>query len=199
MLPGVMLMDWADSGPVREPPAALSNAREETPDWFVRGSFGLGTVARSDQRELLERSGYEDSGLRWHFAADAAALPWSKVGIGGFLGYSMREVEPRSGGPPLEEDIYRLGVQVPLVFGSKTIRVLVVPRLGVVSGSQSLHGRGEFVEGPLFGFDAGLVFPKVHIGFQIGGYTAPVRASGDLGEPEDFGGVELLFSVYFDG
>ena len=194
-----MLLDWGDVGPVREQPVAVSNRREETPNWFVRGSGGFGAVARSNQRELLELNGYENSGLRWQFAADAAAVPWSRVGVGGFLGYSVRKVEPRSGGPPLEEEIYRLGVEVPLIFGTDGIRFLVVPRLGLVSGRQSLHEHGEFVEGPLFGVDAGLVFPKAHLGFQIGGYTAPVRASGDLGEREDFGGVELLFSVYFDG
>jgi hypothetical protein len=199
MLFGVMLMDLGDTGPAYAPQVAISRPREGDPGWFFRASTGPGTVARSSQRDLLELNGYEDSGIRWHLIADAAGFPWSKVGIGGFVGYSFREVEPRSGGPPLEEEIYRLGAQVPLIFGTETVRFLLTPRLGVASGRQSLHGRGDFVVGPLFGADAGVIFPKVHIGFALAGYTAPVKASGDLGEREDFGGVELLFSVYFDG
>jgi hypothetical protein len=199
MLFGVMLMDLGDAGPVYQPPPAVSSAREEKPGWFFRGSAGLGTVAPSAQRDLLELNGYDNPGLRWHLTADAAGFPWRRVGIGGFVGYSFREVEPRSGGPPLEEEIYRLGAEVPLVFGTDRVRFLLVPRLGLATGRQSLHGRGDFVVGPLLGVDAGVVFPKVHMGLALGGYTAPVRASGDLGEREDLGGVELLFSVYFDG
>ncbi len=194
-----MLLDLGDAGPVYQPPAAIASRREQTPGWFFRGSAGMGWVARSEQRELLELNGYEKPGVRWHVIADGAAVPWSRVGLGGFVGYSFREVEPASGGPPLEEEIYRLGGEVPLIFGNESVRFLLTPRLGLLTASQSLHGHGDFVVAPLFGADAGMVFPKVHIGLALGGYTAPARASGDLGGREDFGGVEFLFSVYLDG
>jgi hypothetical protein len=203
MFPGAMVADagYPQGGAQVEhdQAAAAAPRQDETPRWFVRGSLGAGGVVSSDQRDLLELNGYEETSVRWYYGADAAAMPWSPLGIGGFLGYSTRKVDPEYGGPPLEEQIYRLGVQVPLTVGSETFRFLFVPRLGVVSGRQSLHGRGDFVEGPLFGAEAGIVFPKIHIGFAIGGYSAPVPASGDLGERENFGGAQFLLSVYFDG
>jgi hypothetical protein len=194
-----MLLDFGDTGPLYPPPAAVASQREQTPGWFFRASTGPGTVARSEQRDLLELNGYEATGVRWHVIADGAGFPWQRVGLGGFVGYSFREVEPKSGGPPLEEEIYRVGGQVPLIFGSERVRFLLSPRLGLAIGSQSLHGHGDFVTGPLLGADAGVVFPKVHLGLSLGGYAARVRASGDLGGREDFGGVEFLFTVYLDG
>ncbi len=184
----------------RDTPAAEQRASSrETPNWFVRPALGLGSVPRSAQRELFELNGYENSGLRWHFGADAAAFPWEHVGLGGFVGYSWRKVEPENGGPALEESIYRVGAQVPVTTGSESVLLVFAPRLGLVHGSQSLHGDGNFVTGPLFGASAGLVFPKVHLGFDLGAYYAPVPASGALGERDDFGGLELNFLVYLDG
>jgi hypothetical protein len=203
MFPGVMVADGSyaqgDAQVARADAAAAAPRPDETPRWFARASLGAGGVVSSDQRDLLKLNGYEKAGVRWYYGADGAALPWSHVGIGAFLGYSSREVDPAYGGPPLEEEVYRLGIQVPLTVGSETVRFLFVPRLGLVSGKQSLHGHGDFVEGPLFGAEAGVVFPKIHIGLAVGGYSAPVPASGDLGESENFGGAQFVVSVYLDG
>jgi hypothetical protein len=176
-----------------------SDWRQNPQRWFVRGSLGFGAPAASDQRELLQLSGYTKDGLRYHYLLDGGGFPWPHVGLGGFAGYSSRRVEAENGGPPLEEDVYAAGLEIPLTAGNEKFRLLFVPRFGFVSGQQSLHGSGEFVDGPLFGADLGFVFPKVHIGFLVGGYSAPVPPSGELGESENFGGGFIAFSVYFDG
>lgn len=200
MLPGAMMMELGYAPGERNTPLAETRAAsKETPEWFIRAAIGFGSVPKSGQRDLLEINGYENHGVRWHLRADGAAFLWPHVGLGGFAGYAWRNVEPAGGGPKLEEEIFRLGAQVPLTTGSEGFRFIFAPRLGLVHGRQSLHQDGDFVFGPLFGASAGLVFPKVHIGFELGGYYAPVPASGALGERDDFGGLDLSFSVYFDG
>jgi|RhiMethySRZTD1v2_1073278.scaffolds.fasta_scaffold05773_4 hypothetical protein len=202
MLPGVMVMDLGYRLPERDTPAVetrSAEATDETPNWFVRASLGLGSVPRSDQRDLFDVNGYENSGIRWHNVIDAAGFPWPHVGLGGFAGYAWRTVEPKYGGPDLEESIFRLGAEVPVTAGTPAYRFILAPRLGVVHGRQSLHDDGDFVTGPLVGAAAGLMFPKIHLGFQFGWYYAPVPASGHLGERDDFGGVDFSLAVYFDG
>jgi hypothetical protein len=187
--------------PQRDTPVASARAPDDddAPDWFLRGSIGLGSVPQSDQRDLLTMNGYDDSGVRWHYVIDGAAFPWPHVGIGGFAGYAWRRADPEFGGPELEEGIFRIGVQVPITAGYPAYRFLLTPRLGLVHGSQSLHDDGDFVTGPLVGAGGGVVFPKIHLGLQLGWYYAPVPASGALGEGDDFGGVDFTVSVYFDG
>jgi hypothetical protein len=168
------------------------------PRWYARGCVGLGWVVRSEQESALRQQGY-DSSFASYYGLDAAYLfsSWAGVGMWGFFSERGDSVE---GLPTFEETVFGGGLQAPLVLiGDPKVLIIVAGRIGIAHGRQQVHGAGEFVEGPAFGFDYSVVFPKLYAGLAGGFFWAPVPASGELGSDGNFGRGYMALLVHFDG
>jgi len=164
---------------------------------LLRLALEFGSAASSDHKDLLEKEGY-GLGLVW-FEATGAYLFNEHVGAGVWLATSGGSSTPENGGPELEYESWYAGVEVPISFGSRTVRMLIAPRFGYAWGRLALAGKGDTQSGLAYGAQLGVMFPQVHLGVALGWVRAPVNPPGELGRDYDLGATTFGIMGVIDG
>jgi hypothetical protein len=185
--------------------AATSHAADAKPSEsslrsvFFRVGAGIGTVAHSEQTDLLnEAGGY--GGPRWWVHGDVGWFFSRYVGLGAWAAASYR-VSQQDHVPTLKEYGRFAGgaVHVRHVL-SDGVWLIGGVKLGYGEGASELHGHGEWQGALAYGVDVGMIAPtKVPLGFSLGYLHAPSRAISDVARDANFGGFFFWLSGVIRG
>jgi hypothetical protein len=164
-------------------------------------SIGAGGVAPSAESDLLSADGGY-GGLRAWVATDAAWLPLSFLGVGGWIALSTRTSPltlQQTAGPTLNEFDGFLG---PIVFlytnrrrGAKhSLNGYFGVRAGAAVGTLSFGPPGPAMTAPVWGIEGGLRFDMM--GVSLGFLSAQTRVPSGLGLNYDMGGLYFWINGY---
>jgi hypothetical protein len=169
-------------------------------EWIIRFHIGMGGVAQSEENDALAKEGYGGS-PRFIAMVDGTWMASEYFGIGAWGSYGHRTKQPSTGSPELRETTWMLGLQAPIVFGSRSnsFRLMLTPRLARAWSTLSLGNGGTSNPGWAYGGDLGIYSPRLHFGAAMGYLAAPTSAPGDLGRPYDLGGLYFLIGGMIDG
>lgn len=167
---------------------------------MVRATFGFGNGAPSDEKRLLNEEGY-GIGITW-LELDGSYMFSENIGLGAWGAWAFGGSEPDQdeGGPDLNTTSFFLGAEVPLAFGTSTVRVVISPRIGIGWGKVEFGSSGgKYDSGLAFGLEVSLLFPKAHVGPTVGIIRAPLGPPGELGRDYDAGATFIGVTGVIDG
>jgi hypothetical protein len=181
-----------------EPPPTLPEY-----SWLVRGSVGLGAIPSSREGDVLDKEGYITVPRVWAFL-DAAWLPTRHWGMGAWGAIAYRSEGSSSDSSTVFKE--RNTLLGPMIFYHHDwafnrswglFSVFGGVRAGIGLGTPGVNGLGPVIDAPAVGIEAGVRFRL--FGGSIGYLYAPTRASTELGQTYDLGGLYFLTSVYLGG
>ncbi|MCC6552809.1 MAG: hypothetical protein IT372_07275 [Polyangiaceae bacterium] len=181
--------------PPAPPPAQPAPEREVT--WFARLELGLGTPGFSEETELLRLEGY--GGAKLWATLDGGYLFHPNVGIGAWVGLARWSSSPHDVAPPLSENDYFVGAEVPFKLGTRSISFVGAPRVGFATGQVEIGGDAPFQSAFAYGVEIGVASFRYHIGGSVGILRAAVPPPGELGRDHDLGGFYVVIGGMIDG
>ena len=182
--------------PPREARPAKKPVVDRPVTWFVRAGVGVGTPGFSEQTSLLRLEGY--GGAKFWAAADGGWMFHENVGIGAWGALSLWSSSPGNS-PALSENSYFLGPEVPLKLGSRSISLVLAPRIGWGTGQLEVLGDAPFQHAFAFGADLGVTSFRYHLSGHMGILRAVVDRPGAIARDHDHGGLYFLVGGSIDG
>jgi hypothetical protein len=174
--------------------------RKPVPDrpvhWFARVAVGLGPPGFSEQTSLLRVEGY--GGAKFVATLDGGWFFHENVGVGAWSALGLWASSPGES-PELTENAYFLGAELPLKLGSRSVSLVLAPRLGWGAGQQEMLGDASFQHTIAFGGDLSVTTFKYHLSGHVGFLRAAVGPPGAAGRDHDYGGLYFLFGGTIDG